>query len=63
MEAIQLGAARCQVASVVDAVCRVVRYVTLGDVVPWDSRSGARGEWTAALRVVDRSLIQQGAKQ
>lgn len=55
--AVLMGAARSQVLVVIDAIGRVVRAVTNGDVVRLDSAYGARGEWRAVERMLERSTL------
>jgi hypothetical protein len=52
-----MGAARSQVAIVVDAIDRIVRAVTNGDIVRLGSENGARGEWLAVEHMLERSRL------
>ena len=55
--AIDKTAARVQGAIVVDAIERIARAVTLGDVVRLDSDNGAAGLWYAVGRMLALSYL------
>jgi hypothetical protein len=50
-------AAKIHLAILIDGIERVVRYVTLGDVVPWSHYCGAAGEWADVRRQLKQCIL------